>query len=112
LKLAGVTLRPACAPVPLRVMVIGDPLALLVITIEPVKFPAAVGAKLTLSVPVSEGLSVAGAVIPAKVNSAPLRPILEICTAALPVLVIATCCVEMAPTATLPKLRFVELAVS
>ena len=112
LKLAGVTLRPACAPVPLKLMVMDDPFALLVITIEPLAAPAAVGAKFTLRVPVCDGLSVAGAVIPLKVNPAPLGEILEICTAALPVFVIATCWVEVAPTATLPKLRLVELAVN
>jgi hypothetical protein len=112
LKLAGVTLRPACAPVPLKAIVIGDPFALLVITIEPLTVPVAVGAKFTLSVPVCEGLSVAGAVIPVKVNPAPLGEILEICTAALPMFVIATCWVEVAPIATLPKLRLGELALN
>jgi len=37
---------------------------------------------------------------------------LEICTGAFPVLVIATCCVELLPIPTLPKLRLVELAVN
>lgn len=112
LKLVGVTLRPACAPVPLKLIVIGDPLALLVITIDPLTLPPAVGAKFTLSVTVSEGLSEAGAVIPLNVNTGPLGEILEICTAAFPVFVSATCCVELAPTATLPKLRLVELALN
>ena len=93
-------------------MVIGDPFALLVITIEPVALPAWVGAKFTPSVALPEGSSVAGAVSPVKVNPAPLEVILEICTGAFPVLVIATCCVELAPTPTLPKLRLVELAVN
>ena len=52
LKLAGVTLRPAWAPVPPSVIVSGEPFALLVTTTEPVTLPAAVGAKLTLRVTV------------------------------------------------------------
>jgi len=55
---------------------------------------------------------VAGAVIPLNVNTAPLGAILEICTAAFPVFVMATCWLEVAPVATLPKLRLVELAAN
>ena len=112
LKLAGVTLRPACAPLPLKAIVMGDPLALLTIAIEPLTLPVAVGAKFTPSVTVSEGLRAAGAVSPLTENPVPLGVILETCTAAFPVLVIATCWVEVAPMVTLPKLRLVELAVN
>ena len=112
LKLPGVTLRPVCAPVPLRAIVMGDPLALLTIAIEPLALPVAVGTKFTLSVTVSEGLRAAGAVSPVTENPVPLGVILEICTAAFPVFVMATCWLEVAPVATLPKLRLVELAVN
>lgn len=111
-KLAGVTLRPACAPVPLSAIVKGDPLALLVITTAPVTLPVAAGAKLTLSVVVWEGFRVAGAVSPLTANPAPLGVILEICTAAFPVLVTVTCCVGLLPIATVPKLRLVGLALN
>jgi hypothetical protein len=55
---------------------------------------------------------VAGAVSPLTVNPAPLGAIWETCTAAFPELVSVTCCVELPPTATLPKLRLVGLAVN
>jgi len=107
-----VTLRPACAPVPLSAIVNGDPLALLVTTTEPVTLPTAAGAKLTVSVAVWEGFSVAGAVSPLTANPAPLGEMLEICTTAFPVFVRVTCCVGLLPIATLPKLRLVGLALN
>lgn len=50
LKLAGETLKPACAPVPLKLIVSGDPGASLVTVIVPVILPVVVGANFALNV--------------------------------------------------------------
>ena len=64
LKLAGFTLSPGCAPVPLSAIVAGEPAALLVTLTLPLAAPAAVGANTTLNVSVCDGFNVAGSVAP------------------------------------------------
>jgi len=75
LKLAGLTVNPGCAPVPLRAIVAGEPAALLVIVTLPLAAPAVVGVKTTLNVRVCEGFKVAGTVAPLNVYPVPLTPI-------------------------------------
>jgi hypothetical protein len=112
LKLAGETLRPACAPVPLRFIVSGDPGASLVTFTVPVAFPGVVGANFTLSVAACPVFNMAGVVKPLTVNPVPAATTLEICTAALPELVNVILCAALLPVATVPKLRLVVLAVN
>ena len=109
-KLAGETPNPACTPVPFTGIVRGDPLASLVTVTLPVALPAAVGANTMFNVAVDEGFKVAGVVMPFTVKPVPVAAIFEICTAALPVFVRTTCCVELEPVATLPKLTEVGFA--
>jgi hypothetical protein len=110
LKLAGDTLSPACAPVPLSVIVTGEP-ALFVTVMLPVAFPAAVGANFTANVAVCEAFNVAGVVTPLALNPVPAAVTPVICKDAFPVFVNVTFCDPLLPTATLPKLKLVGLAV-
>ena len=77
LKVAGETLKPACAPIPDKLIVSGDPGASLVTRIVPVALPAAVGANLTLSVAVCEAFKVAGVVTPVTLYPVPVATTLE-----------------------------------
>lgn len=112
LKVAGETLSPAAAPVPVKLIVSGDPCASLVTVIVPTALPAAVGANFTLNVAVCEGFKVAGVVTPVTLNPVPAATMLEICTAAFPVLVKVMFCEALVPVATVPKLRLLGLAAS
>ena len=112
LKVAGETLKPACAPVPDKLIVSGDPGASLVTLIVPVALPAAVGANLTLSVTVCEAFKVAGVVTPVTLYPVPVATTLEMCTAALPEFVSVMFCEVLLPVATLPKFRLVGLALN
>lgn len=64
---------------------------MLVIVIEPVALPVAEGANLTVSVAISDGFKVAGAVKPLTENPVPLAVTAEISTDALPLLVMVNC---------------------
>ena len=85
-------------------------LALLVTVTLPVALPPAVGANTTFRVAVVPAFSVNGAVIPFSLNPAPLAAMLEIWTAAVPVLFNITCCVALAPVLTVPKLTVAGFA--
>ena len=98
-----------CAPVPDRVIVAGEPVALLVTVTVPVAFPAAIGLKTTLKVRLCFGVRLTGVPAPLRLNPAPAAAMLEIVTLAFPVLVTVTDCVADAPVLTLPKLRLFEL---
>ena len=99
----------ACAPVPDKVIVAGEPVALLVTVTLPLAPPAALGAKMTLNVMVCDGLNVTGVFAPLTVNPAPLAVMPEICTFELPVFVMVMPCVDEEPTVTLPKFTLVGL---
>jgi len=99
----------ACAPVPDRAIVAGEPVALLVTVTEPVAFPATVGAKITLNVRLWVGVRVTGVFAPLRLNPVPEAATLEMATLALPVLVTVTVCAAEVPVFTLPKLRLVVL---
>jgi len=98
-----------CAPRPDRVIVPGEPLALLVTVTVPAALPAAAGLKITLKVRLCVGVSVIGVPAPLRPNPAPAAEMLEITTLAFPLLVTVTDCVADAPVLTLPKLRLFVL---
>ena len=77
-KPEGAMFKLPWTPVPFNVIVSGDPLALLLTATLPVTLPAEVGAKTTLNVTDTEGLSVQGKAIPFTLNPAPVALILEI----------------------------------
>ena len=93
-------------------MVRGERLASLVIVTFPVTLPVVVGENVTVRVAACDALIVTGVVIPLALKPAPLAVMVEIWTAAVPVLVSVICFAELLPEATLPKLRFVGLACS
>ena len=74
----------ACAPTPLRGIVSGDPGALLVIEMPPLKFPAEAGANFAENVVLSPGLSVRGVVTPLTLKPVPVALIAETVTAVVP----------------------------
>src|SRR5258708_10598428 len=105
--LVGVTLIEAwrgCAPVPVREMVSGELVALLVTVTLPDALPVTVGANTALRVAVAAAFNVKGTVIPFTVNPVPLAAMLEIWTAAVPVLLKMMGLVPLLPVPTLPKL--------
>jgi len=107
LALEGVRLIAAwrdCAPVPVREMVSGELVALLVTVTLPDALPAAVGANTALTVAVAAAFKVKGTVIPFTLNPVPLAAMLEIWTAAVPVLLKMMGLVALLPVLTLPKL--------
>ena len=111
MKVAGEILSPAWVPVPASAIVTGDP-TLPVTVIVPVALPAAIGAKLTERVAVSDGLSVVGLAIPLALKPVPVVETLFICNAAFPVFVNVIVCEALVPSATLPKFKPVVLAVN
>ena len=107
LALEGVRLIAAwraCAPVPVREMVSDELVALLVTVTLPDALPTAVGANTALRVAVAAAFNVKGTVIPFTVNPVPLAAMLEIWTAAVPVLLKMMDFVALLPVLTLPKL--------
>ena len=76
----------------------------------PVTLPAAVGENTTFRVTDAEGFRVNGTVKPFTEKPAFPLVMVEICTAAVPVLVRVTCCVELVPVETVPKAREAALA--
>ena len=77
LKLVGLTVSPACAPVPESEIVAGEPVALLVTVTLPLEDPAALGVNTTPNVKVCDGVSVAGTLTPVSVYPVPLTVIEE-----------------------------------
>ena len=85
------TLNPAWTPAPLKLIVNGEPLALLATVTVPVAFPVAVGAKFTVKLNVCEAATVAGVLTPVRLNPVPLTVMPEIVAAAFPVFVSVIC---------------------
>jgi hypothetical protein len=85
-------------------MVSGELFALLVTVTLPEALPPVVGANTTFRVAVVAAFNVNGAVIPFTLKPVPLAAMLEIWTAAVPVLFNMTCCVALPPVLTVPKL--------
>jgi hypothetical protein len=93
-------------PVPERVTVAGDPLALLTIEILPFTVPVVVGLNWTAKMMFCDGVSVTGVVPPVIEYPVPLRVTCEIVMFAFPVFVMVTFCeAEDVPVVTFPKLR-------
>jgi hypothetical protein len=95
----------ACTPVPVSVIVPGEPEALLVTVMLPLTAPAALGSKITLNVNVCDGFNVT-APAPFSEYPVPLTVIAEICTEELPVFVIVSLRVAVVEAMfTLPNAR-------
>ncbi len=105
-------MSPACAPVPVTPMFNGELAASLTMVIVPVMLEAAVGANADVSLALCEGFNVAGVITPLTVTPDPVALTLLILTAALPLLVKTIWLSADAPTATVPKLTLLTLAVS
>ena len=108
----GVTLNPACIPVLLKLMVNGEPLALLVTVTVPVAFPTAVGVNFAVKLKVWEAATVAGVLTPVKLNPVPLTVMLDIVAAAFPVFVSVINWLALLPVETFPKLTLAGLALN
>ncbi len=106
------TLNPACTPAPLKLIVNGEPLALLVTVTVPVAFPTAVGANIAVKLKVWEGATVAGVLTPVTLNPVPLTAMLDIVAAAFPVFVSVICWVALLLVETFPKLTLAGLALN
>lgn len=70
----AVSVTVAAVPVPLRETEVGDPGALLVIEMPPVRVPAVVGANKTLKVAVPPALILAGRLMPVTLKAEPVTP--------------------------------------
>jgi hypothetical protein len=112
LKVAGERLNPGAAAVPVTGIVSGEFPALLTIEIDPVMLPDADGEKAAPSVTLSDGVRVAGVVIPVSVRPVPAALTLVMLTDAVPVFVITTCLVLVVPVPIVPKLRLAGLALN
>jgi len=110
LKLAGLTVKAACTPVPLSGIVKGDPVPLLVTVTVPATAPTTVGANVTDKVAWLEAFRVAGTVIPLAVNPAPETVTPVICSDPVPEFVRTICFTELELVPTFPKLRLLRLA--
>jgi hypothetical protein len=111
LTLAGVTLNPACTPVPLAVTFSVWPCVVIRATV-PFTAPIAVGANFTLSVMLCEAAIVVGVVTPVAEYPVPLTVICERFAVEFPVFVMVTFCAAVVPMLTLPKLKLAGVAVS
>jgi hypothetical protein len=102
----------AATPVPDTLIVAGEFVALLTIETEPLAAPAAVGAKITVTVTDWFGVKVSPDVTPLAVKLALLTFTAEIVTLELPVLVSDTLCELLLPSLMLPKLKLVPLKLN
>ena len=102
----------AAAPVPESEMARGELVALLLTATLPEKFPAVVGANVTLKEADCPAARVTGSAEPAALNPAPLMLICETDTLELPVFVKVTLCIPLVPVVMLPKLSEEGEAVS
>src|SRR5207302_928463 len=108
----GAPLALWVTPLPLKEMVAGELLALLATETLPVTLPAAVGAKVTFSVAVWPGVSVALEPTPLEIGRASCRVRVEIVTLEFPPLVSVIPNEGLTPTFTFPKLKLLGLAVN
>jgi hypothetical protein len=102
----------ACVPVPLHVIARGEPGALLANEMLPLAPPVEDGVKLAESPRLWPALSVVGVDNPAMAKPEPETLAEEIVMLAVPEFVRVIGCDPLLPTATLPKLTLVGLAVS
>ena len=72
LKLAGFAASCACTPVPLKAIAAGDPGALLLMAMLPLKFVAEAGANCTLNDTLDPALTVCGTLRPVTLNPVPV----------------------------------------
>lgn len=103
LVLAGITEICGCTPVPLRVMVAGELVALLVTEMVPEKLPVVVGAKATLMEVDCPAERVRGRARPVTLNPLPVKVSCERVSAELPALVRITLWVALVPVVKFPK---------
>jgi hypothetical protein len=101
--LDGVTDIPACVPVPLKGIAVGEPDRFVDTEMLPVTLPAAVGAKTAVNVMLLLGVTVCVAK-PVTLNPVPVTLSEETTKFAVPVFLSVINCVPVAPSATLPKL--------
>ena len=111
-KLVGMMLHCNCVPVPLNAIVMGEPGASLTIEMLPLALPAEDGVKLAEKPMLCPTLSVIGVAKPAMAKPVPETLADEIVILAVAELVRVIGCNPLLPTATLPKLTLIELAVS
>jgi hypothetical protein len=102
----------ACVPVPLNAIAMGEPAALLAIEMLPLAPPAEDGVKLAEKLTLWPALSVVGVDNPAMAKPVPETLAEEIIMLAVPEFVRVMDCDPLLPTATLPKLTVIGLAVS
>jgi hypothetical protein len=102
----------ACAPVPVKAIVIGEFGESLVIVMLPLAAPAVVGANCTVTAALCPAASVAGVANPVTLNPVPLAAICEIFTFADPEFVSVTVWVALLPSVTEPNATLFGFAVS
>jgi hypothetical protein len=102
LALDGVTLKPACTPVPVTAASAFTPWLFVTVRL-PVEAPLVVGANFTASVTLCAGAIVKGAAAPPTEIPVPLAAICDTVTLELPVLESCTFCVALLPVLTFPK---------
>jgi len=114
LTLPGVMESCGCVavPVPVSAIVIGEPGALLVIEMLPVKLPAEAGANFAVREVFCPAFRVIGVDIPVMLNPVPDALAEEMVTLAVPEFVSVTATDAVAPVSTLPKGTLVGLAES
>ena len=111
-RLLGLELSaPGATPVPVTGTVRVGLDAVDVMVMLPLATPADAGVNVTLSVALCPAVNVTGAVMPVRVNPAPLIPTCEIVTLDPPVFVTVSERDCLLPTITLPKLRLVGLGL-
>jgi hypothetical protein len=103
LALDGVTLMPACTPVPVTAAIAFVD-SLLVTVILPATVVLVVGANVTVKGTLCDGAMVAGTASPLTEMPAPLAATCVIVTLEFPVLASCTVCLAELPTFTFPKL--------
>jgi hypothetical protein len=112
LTLDGMTEIWGCMPVPLREIVAGELVALLMTLMLPPTAPVAAGEKLTESGRLCPEARVAPPEKPVTANPAPAAATCEMLTLPVPVFVTVTACDVELPTNVLPKLRLDTLGES
>ena len=98
LKLAGETDNPACVPVPLSAILSDGFDALLVIVIDPLALPDAVGVNVVVSVILEDAFTVTGAVAPVTVYAPPATEMAVMFTAVVPMLLTIIDWLPLLPT--------------
>lgn len=112
LMLAGEAETCSVTPAPLRATVAGELLALLATLMAPVEAPVTAGAKVAEKALDWPAARVRGNARPLRLKPVPLAVAAVTVTAAEPVLVSVTLCVELPPTITFPKLMLAGVALS